>query len=166
MGIGAWAKAVNENAGGRVVVEVFPASTVADQRGALEMMQAGVADGCMLSLGVHRQVFPLCQVTRLEGLGFPNTVKGQMDHAKALSALIDNYPAVAAEFKDFKMIFDIINPDNVMLSAKREIRLPSDLKGLKIGATGKNGCLYQEKGWCKRFLRAAGSLPKIADWRC
>jgi TRAP-type C4-dicarboxylate transport system substrate-binding protein len=136
MGIDAWAKEVNKKTEGRVVVEVFPANALAEQKSAIEMMQAGVADAYMISLGVHRRLFPVSRISSLYGLGFPDTVEGHLAHAKAFSESVEKYPAMANEFKDFKLIFDIINSNNILLSTKPGIRLPTDLKGLKFGQSG------------------------------
>ena len=136
MGIDAWAKEVNARTEGRIVVEVFPANALAEQKTAIEMLQAGVVDAYMISLSVHRRLFPVSAVSSLYGLGFPDTVEGYLAHAKTFSDSIDKYPAIANEFKDFKLIFDIINSNNILLSTKPGIRLPTDLKGLKLGSSG------------------------------
>ena len=88
----------------------------------------------MISLRIHRRLFPVCAITGLQGLGFPDTVEGHLAHANTFAAFIDKYPAIANELKDIKLIFDIINSNSILLSTKSGIRLPTDLKGLKLGA--------------------------------
>lgn len=161
MGISAWAKEVNKKAEGRVMVEVYPASTLADARSALEMLQSGVADGCMLSLAVHRKVFPISRVTGMQGLGFPDTVKGYQAHADTFLGLIDKYPVLADELKDIKIIFDIVNSNSLLLSSDKEIHLPSDLKGLKVGATGPSGELVKRMGGASVFSVPPQAYQKL-----
>ena len=47
MGIDAWAKEVNKRAEGRLVAEVYPSSTLSEQKSGIDMLQAGVANGYM-----------------------------------------------------------------------------------------------------------------------
>ena len=161
MGISAWAKEVNKKSEGRLVVEVYPASTLADAKSALEMLQSGVADGCMLSLGVHRKVFPVSRVTSMQGLGFPDTVKGYKAHADTFAALIEKYPVLADELRDIKIIFDIINSNSILLSSNKEIHLPSDLKGLKVGATGPAGEMVIRMGGASVFSVPPQAYQKL-----
>jgi TRAP-type C4-dicarboxylate transport system substrate-binding protein len=93
MGIDAWSKEVNMKTEGRIKVEVFPANALAEQKSAIEMMQAGVVDAYMISLGIHRRLFPVSAVSALFGLAFPDTVEGYLAHAKTFSDSIDKYPA-------------------------------------------------------------------------
>ena len=146
MGIDAWAKAVNERTEGRVVVEVYPAASLSEQKSGIDMLHAGVADVYMVSFSTHRPLFPVGVVGGLPGLGFPDTVDGHMAHANTLMALIEKYPVMANEVKDFKIIIDIINSNSILLSAKKEIRTPADLKGLKVGGTGSNLELFKMLG--------------------
>ena len=146
MGIDAWAKEVNERTGGRVVVDVYPAASLSEQKSGIDMLHARVADVYMVSLSTHRPLFPVSVVGGLPGLGFPDTVDGHMAHANTLMALIEKYPVMAKELKDFKIIIDIINSNSILLSAKKEIRTPADLKGLKVGGTGANLELIKKLG--------------------
>ena len=161
MGIDAWAKEVNKRTEGRVVVEVFPANALAEQKSAIEMMQAGVVDGYMISLGVHRRLFPVSEVSALFGLAFPDTVEGYLAHAKTFRDSIDKYPVIANELKDFKLIFDIINSNNVLLSTKPGIRLPTDLKGLKLGSSGSGIELAKRMGGAGVFCIPPETYQKL-----
>ena len=127
VGIAAWAKEVNQKAAGRIVVEVYPASTLAEQKGGVEMLQAGVADCYMVGLGSHRKIFPISEVVALQGLAFPDTAKGHKAHADAFLGLIAKYPRFQKEFKDYHIVFDIINSNSVLLSKDKEIHSPTDL---------------------------------------
>ena len=160
-GIDAWAKAVNKMTEGRVIVEVYPANTLTEQKGAIEVLQTGVADGYMVSLSTHRPLFPVSVVAALPGLGFPDTVEGYTAHANTLISFVEKYPAMTKELKDFKIIFDIINSNNIILSAKKEIRVPADLKGLKMGGTGATLELYKVLGAAGVFCIPPQTYQKL-----
>ncbi len=146
IGIDTWAKAVKQRSQGRIVVEVYPANALGEQKSVIDILQSGVADGYMMSISTHRAFFPVSVVGGLPGLGFPDTVKGHLAHANTFLSMIDKYPVIAKEMKDYKIIFDIINSNNIILSAKKEIRVPEDLKGLKVGGTGVALELYKLMG--------------------
>lgn len=132
----AFADEVNKKAAGRVEVEVFPASSLGEQASALEMVNSGVADAYHISLSTHRSHFPITNVEALPGHSFPATPEGYLAHAKAVFSLIEKYPVVANEFKDYQFLSDLINPTNLIMSENKQIRVPDDLKGLKVGGTG------------------------------
>jgi TRAP-type C4-dicarboxylate transport system substrate-binding protein len=142
----AFADEVNKNAAGRVEVEVFPARSLGEQASALEMVNSGVADAYHISLSSHRSHFPITNVDALPGHSFPTTPEGYLAHAKALSSLIEKYPVVANEFKNYQLLCDLINPTNLMMSANKLIRVPEDLKGLKVGGTGVKLDLFKACG--------------------
>jgi TRAP-type C4-dicarboxylate transport system substrate-binding protein len=136
MGIKAWADEVNAKTDGRVVVEVYPSSTLSDQQAGIDMLHAGVADVYLVSFGRHRRLFPVLNVHALPGLGFPDTAKGHKANSDTLKALIDKYPVMAKELKDFVMIYEVISSNSILLSAKKRIRTPNDIRGLKVGGVG------------------------------
>jgi TRAP-type C4-dicarboxylate transport system substrate-binding protein len=134
--IEAWADTVMKKSDGRIQVEVYPSATIGEQKSALDILSSGVADAMMVSFAAHRGFFPLSNIGGLPGLGFPDTFEGHTAHAKTLQFIIDKYPAVAKEFKDFKILFDIVNSNNILLSKDTLIRTPQDVKGMKIGGAG------------------------------
>jgi TRAP-type C4-dicarboxylate transport system substrate-binding protein len=152
----AFAKEVNEKAQGRIKVEVYPAKSLADQASGLEMLDSGVADACHISLSSNRPMFPNANVHALPGHGFPDTVEGNIAHTKALLSLIDTFPAVADEFRKYKLLFNCVNPGNLFASRDKVIRVPDDLKGLKAGGAGARLEFYKLCG-------AAGIFNVIPD---
>ena len=136
MAYSAFAKEVNQKAEGRIKVEVFPAGSLSDQSNGLEMINSGIADAYHISLSSHRNLFPLANVHALPGHGFPDTAAGNQAHTDALLSLINTFPAVADEFKNYKLLFNCINAGTLFASANKEIHVPNDLKGLKVGGTG------------------------------
>lgn len=135
-GIEFWAREVTKETSGRVVVETYPAGALGGQNTGVEMLLGGVVDAYMLSIASNRKQFPISSIITLPGLGFPDTFAGQMDHVNTYMGLIDKYPAFAREYKDLEMVFHIVYSNAYLFTAKKEIRTPADVRGLKIGATG------------------------------
>ena len=135
-GVDHWAKLVNQKTEGRINVQVFPSSSLCDQKSSIDMLQAGAADGYLINFASHRTLFPLLSVESLPGLGFPDTVAGHVAHGEAIKVLVDKYPSVAKEVADIKIIMVIVSPNSVLLSSNKKIQVPDDIKGLKVGGNG------------------------------
>lgn len=131
-----WAEEIDKRTNGQVKVEIYPNNTLYQISAALDSVKKGVADISMISPGVDFRRMPLTNVTQLPMLGFPDDYEGNLASCYAVSKLIDKFPEVAAEWKDIKMLFPQ-QMGNYMLCCKKEVRVPNDLKGQKIGGTGQ-----------------------------
>lgn len=133
-----WAEEVTKRTQGRVKVEMYPASSLSTQAAALQNVLSGVCDMYMLSTGVHYKAFPLSSITVLPGVGFADdTVESNMAHMQTFMELLKRYPPFAAEYKDFgAVVFYVIYSQTYLISKGKPIRVPSDLKGLKVGCGG------------------------------
>ena len=133
-----WAEAVTKQTNGRVKVEMYPASSLSTGQAALKNVLTGVADMYMLSYGIHRKAFPLTSVAGLPGLGFPDdTLEANTAHMNTFFELINKFPAVAAEYQDFgPMFFYVIYSETYLISKGSPVRLPEDVKGMKVGCNG------------------------------
>jgi TRAP-type C4-dicarboxylate transport system substrate-binding protein len=137
VGLHWWADEVTKATEGRVTVEMYPASSLCTQDAALESVLTGVADMYLLSISSHRKVFPISDITGLPGVGFPDeTLEANTAHMNTFFELLDKYPAAAAEYKDFGPMFLYIIYSEAYLISKPEIRVPEDIKGLKVGSNG------------------------------
>ena len=133
-----WAEAVTKQTDGRVKVQMYPASSLSSGQAALKNVLTGVADMYMLSYSVHRKAFPLSTLMGLPGLGFPDdTLEANNAHRAAFFELLKRYPAVAAEYQDFgPVFFFVIYSETYLISKGKIIRVPEDVKGLKVGCNG------------------------------
>jgi TRAP-type C4-dicarboxylate transport system substrate-binding protein len=132
-----WAEEVTKATEGRVKVDMYPASSLATQAAALESVLSGVCDMYLLSISSHRKVFPITDITGLPGAGFPDdTLEANTAHMNAFFELLKKYPAAAAEYKDFGPMFFYIIYSEAYLISKPEIRVPADIKGMKVGSNG------------------------------
>jgi TRAP-type C4-dicarboxylate transport system substrate-binding protein len=135
---GWWAEEVTKATEGRVQVEVYPASSLATQEAALESLRSGVCDMYMISISSHRKNFPISEIVGIPGIGFPDeTVEANTAHMNTFFELLEKYPAAAAEFDEFgPVFFYVIYSESYLLSKDKEIRVPTDLKGMKVGSNG------------------------------
>jgi TRAP-type transport system periplasmic protein len=137
-GMNWWAEQVTKQTEGRVKVEMYPASTLASQANGLDAVRTGVADMFMLSIGSNRKAFPVTAITCLPGTGFPDhTLEVNTDHMNTFFDMLNKYPAVAAEFKDFAPVFFyVVYSETYLLTKSKKVTLPADVKGLKVGSNG------------------------------
>lgn len=133
-----WADEVTKRTEGRVTVQMYPASSLSTQAAALQNVLTGVCDMYMLSTGVHRKSFPISALTVLPGAGFPDdTLEANTAHMNTFFELLKRYPAAASEYKDFgEMFFYVIYSQSYLVSKGKPIRVPADVKGMKIGSSG------------------------------
>jgi TRAP-type transport system periplasmic protein len=138
-----WSKEVIKRTEGRVQIEVYPNSALAAQAKALDYLRAGMADIYILSLGTHAPAFPLTVSDSLAGIGFPTTAEGRAICLNNFMTILNKYPSVASEWKDFKVITYYRGADVHLLSKDKEIHAPADLKGVKVGSLGLRQNLMQ-----------------------
>ncbi len=131
-----WADEVTKRTEGRVKVQISPASSLVNQAAAIEAVLSGVADMYMLSTAVHRKTFPITSIMSVPGAGFPDdTLEANTAHMNTFFELLKKYPAAAAEYKDFgEMFFYVIYSESYLISKRKKILVPSDIKGMKIGS--------------------------------
>ena len=131
-----WAEEVTKRTEGRVKVQISPASSLVNQQAAVEAVLSGVADMYMLSTAVHRKTFPITSIMGVPGAGFPDdTLEANTAHMNTFFELLKKYPAAAAEYKDFgELFFYVIYSESYLISKRKKILVPSDIKGLKVGS--------------------------------
>jgi TRAP-type C4-dicarboxylate transport system substrate-binding protein len=129
-----FAEEVTKRTEGRVTVETYPSGTLSTQASSLESLRAGVADAYVLSIGSNLDAFPILSFTGLPGLDFfPHTDELLKKETDTLRAIIDKYPAAAEEMEDFKFLYSNTYTSAVLMGTGNVIRVPSGLKGIKVG---------------------------------
>jgi TRAP-type C4-dicarboxylate transport system substrate-binding protein len=143
-----WAEEVTKRTEGRVKVDMYPASSLATQAAALESVLSGVCDMYFLSVTVHRKMFPIAEIVGVPGVGFPDdTLEANEAHMNTFFELLDKYPAAAAEWKDYGPIFFyVIYSESYLLSKGKEVRVPGDISGMKVGCGGTRMDLMERLG--------------------
>ena len=130
-----WAEEVEKQSKGRVKFDFYPGQSLFKASEMIDSVMGRVADISNMGLTSSMKRFPINQIQCLPTNNFPSTVDGLLAVREAYLKLIEKYPVIMEEFQGFKLLMWIPQPPSVIVSAK-EIRVPDDLKGLKIGATG------------------------------
>jgi len=128
-------KELEKRSGGSIKVTYFPHSTLFHIREAVENIEAGIAEFSNFSIRTHAKRFPLISVSMLPSITFPNSPEGTVAASMALKTLYDEFPEVRKEFVGIKLLWiNMLAPYH--LFSKKLIRVPGDLKGLKVGTGG------------------------------
>ncbi len=148
VGVHWWADAVTKKTEGRVKIQMYPASSLSTAQSALQNVLTGVADMYLISVSVNRKFMPLASVVGLPGVGFPDdSLEANTAHAEAFFELLRKFPVVADEFKDFgDMFFYVIYSESYLISKGKRIRVPGDVKGMKVGSNGIRMDLMEKLG--------------------
>lgn len=122
-----FAELVSEKTGGRIAVEVYPASQIASGAKAIEFVQMGTLDIALESTMAAENFIPEIGVLNLPFL-FENA-----DQAfSVLDGDVGNELRAAAEAKGFKILCWMYNGFRDISNSVKPITAPEDLKGLKI----------------------------------
>jgi TRAP-type C4-dicarboxylate transport system substrate-binding protein len=119
-----WADAVKQESGGTITAVIFPAEQLGKAVDHYDMARDGIADGAYVNPGYQPGRFPVIAAGEL-----PFEFKDGKTGTAAVDAWYRKY--AAAEMKDVHYCFAFIH-DPGTLHSRREIRLPSDVKGLKV----------------------------------
>ena len=122
-----FAELVSEKTGGRIAVEVYPASQIASGAKAIEFVQMGTLDIALESTMAAENFIPEIGVLNLPFL-FENA-----DQAfSVLDGDVGNELSAAADAKGSKILCWMYNGFRDISNSVKPITAPEDLKGLKI----------------------------------
>lgn len=121
-----WAKQIEEDSNGRLVVELFPSATLSKPDTTYDSVVNGTVDIGAQVLGYVNGRFQLTQIAELPGLANSGTQMSCM-----LQKLYDDGD-ISDEFRDTKPLFMIGAGPSVIHTVDNPIRTPDDLKGLRI----------------------------------
>ncbi|MBN1177163.1 MAG: TRAP transporter substrate-binding protein DctP [Dehalococcoidales bacterium] len=130
-----WADEFEARSNGRYVVETYGFSSLIEDEGSLDAVKAGVVEVNMTSTGSQMASFPLASVTGLPTLSFHKKGVAFEEFLASFDALQEFYqlPEIAAEFEDYHVIAPIEIDPGYLISANKEVFVPEDLEGLKVG---------------------------------
>jgi TRAP-type transport system periplasmic protein len=127
-----WGKEVEEKTGGRVKVTIYPSESLVHIKDIFPATSKGICDIGFASLQMDASRYSLNLVT---GLGVMNWPSGQAP-TQIWSELQKKFPAMAAEFKGARVLWHYITMPMTLHFTKKTVRVPQDMKGLKIEAAG------------------------------
>ncbi len=144
-----FASELEKQTNGRYKIDFYPAESLIKSAEQLNALGAGIADMGNCQLTSFQQSFPINTVVSLPSVAFPDTPAGHLAAQTAALQLFDKFPVIAAEFRQFKVIFRHPLPAYIMISKKSKVTVPNDVKGLKVACEGMN----------KDIVTMAGGAP-------
>jgi len=124
----AWADEVDKRSEGRIKISLFPGETLTKAAQTYEAVVSGVADIGMSVFAYTRGRFPL-----LEGLDLPVGYPDGVTATKAANEMVKKYNP--AELSDVHVLYLHAHGPGI-LAVKKEVTKASDIKSLKVRATG------------------------------
>ncbi len=120
---------------GRYKCEIYPSGTLLAPPATLDGVKKGIAQMSLFVLGINPG-FPLTMLTGLPFFGF--NIKDVDTAIAGKNAAIEflNIPEVKAEWKDIELVTTSELDANILITRKKEVRVPADFQGLKIGGSG------------------------------
>jgi TRAP-type C4-dicarboxylate transport system substrate-binding protein len=136
---------------GRYIVETYPSNTLVPTTGVLDAVKANTAQIAVTSTGTFPTAFPLTLVCSVPTLGYGFTDSSRESYEAGVDAIRDlaNNTAVGNEFNNYKLLAPILTVNSNLVAKKKEIHLPSELKGLKVGGSGTVMNLVMASGGAK-----------------
>ena len=145
-----YAKKITEESQGKVQITVYGGGSLNKGEEFYDAVAQGVADISYGTFGNAEEHFSLENGIGLPGLGwskgFPAVIPQRL---KVLDALREKYPQIEANRKEVVVLFDITLSPLVFDSPKKRVRVPEDIKGLQVAATG----------WIVDYVRVLGAAP-------
>ncbi|PKN61235.1 MAG: hypothetical protein CVU57_30695 [Deltaproteobacteria bacterium HGW-Deltaproteobacteria-15] len=133
-----WGKMIEEKSGGRVKINYFWSESLLKASELFRGAQTGQADISYYVVGIDYGLMPMNMITKLAFLGFPSLPVGTEIYNK----LYDKFPQLKDEFKGVKVLSARMGPAYQLHFTKKEVRVPADLKGMKVISVG--GSLAKE----------------------
>lgn len=129
-----WAKAVEENSGGRVKIELFPSMTLGGRPPELvQQARDGVVDLIWTVNGYTPGLFPRTEVMELPGV-YLN------DISAANLSLYDMFESdLKEEYKGLEVMWLHVHAGQGIMTVDKEVRTPADFDGLKVRIPTRTG---------------------------
>jgi len=140
-----WGEELNRQTNGKYEVEYYPLQSLFKVAAAVENIIKGTGDIANISIRTTAHRYPLLSVTMIPTVRWPNDVQGIHDASTSIMKLIDEFPAVQKEVEDFKVLWVLMLTDYYLFT-KKEVRRPSDLKGMNIGCGGSQAAFVKAQG--------------------
>jgi len=137
-----WCKEVEKRTNGEVKIDYYPAGTLTKARNVYDGVVQGLSDVGLSVLAYSRGRFPVLGTVDLP-LGYPSGTVA----TKVANAVFNEFKP--KEFRDVKVMFFHAHGPGLFFTAKKPIRKLSDIKGLKLRATGN----------AAKIVKALGGTP-------
>lgn len=140
-----WGQELKRETNGRYEVEYYPLQSLFKVSMAIENIIKGTGDIANISIRTTAHRYPLLSVTMVPTVRWPNDTGGIYDASTAIMKLIDEFPSIQEEVKDFKVLWVLMLTDYYLFT-KNKVTQPSDLKGMNIGCGGSQADFVKSQG--------------------
>jgi TRAP-type C4-dicarboxylate transport system substrate-binding protein len=147
-----WADKITEMSGGRVTFVHYAPGALVPMDEAWKALHAGVMD--VMHYGLERDYVPLTYVMRLPFIGYPS-MRGATE---IFRKLYNEFPEMQEEFKTVHLFQIRAMPaDHLHMATDKIIRVPADMKGVKIQAGEHVAPVVEAAG-------GAATRIELTDW--
>ena len=147
-----WAKAVEENSGGKVKIEIYPSMSLGGAPPELvAQARDGVVDLIWTVNGYTPGLFPRSEVFELPFIHTNDITATDL----AMRDMFDEY--LADDYKGLKVLFLHVHAGQAIQMAKDEVRKPEDLAGKKMRIPTRTGA------WVIEALGASPAAMPVPD---
>jgi TRAP-type C4-dicarboxylate transport system substrate-binding protein len=136
-----WTRKVEEATGGRVQFVIYPAETLAKGRDALRATEDGVCDVANINFAYVGKRWSLNSVISLGSVAMPSG-----EGSEIWDQLQEHFPELAGEMGSVKVLAKSVSTSTSLHVKGQEIRVPDDIRGLKIAALGDSAFLVESAG--------------------
>ncbi|MGF1611334.1 MAG: TRAP transporter substrate-binding protein [Kiloniellales bacterium] len=149
-----WAKALEEQSGGRIKVEIFPSMSLGGSPPELyRQVRDGAADVVWTLIGYTPGVFPRSEVFEL-----PTVHQGS---ARATNlAIQENFGLIAEDYKDLKPVLVHVHAGNAIHLRDKAVHSVEDVKGLKLRTPSRTGAWLIESWGAEPVGMPVPALPE------
>ncbi len=149
-----WARQVEENSGGQVKIEIFPAMTLGGRPPELvQQARDGVVDLIWTVNGYTPGLFPRTEVMEL-----PTVFKN--DPRAANLALFDMFESdLKDDYKGLEVMFLHVHAGQAIHMVDKEVRMPADLVGTKLRTPSRTGAWVIEALGASAVAMPVPELP-------
>jgi TRAP-type transport system periplasmic protein len=137
-----WAKELEMRSKGRVKVTFYPAASLVKPQDTYPATVKGICDIAFQVLVNDASRFPLNSIVDMPLMGWPNDEVA----TRIRRELFMKFPALQAEFKDVKVLWQVDTNPRLMHFVDKAVRVPEDLKGIRIIASGITAKALKDMG--------------------
>lgn len=130
-GVQVWMKKVEELTGGKVKFQYFPNEQLGKAGDMLELARSGTADIAYVVPSYIAGKLPLSQVVELPAAFESSALGSKLFWQMVQGPLLDEYLK-----NGVRPVWAFTNPPHEVFNTKKEVKVPDDLKGLKIRTAG------------------------------
>jgi TRAP-type C4-dicarboxylate transport system substrate-binding protein len=123
---------IEEQSDGRVEITCYFGGSLLPMGEAYRGVQTGVADMCFFIPGTNPGLHELSDLIKLPFIGWPSMPAGTV----MLEKLWSDFPQFNEEFEGLKPFAMSMTPPFQILTTKKPVKVPADMKGMKFIASG------------------------------